>query len=90
MLDLKSWNLKHPKKIQELLAAQEKLEEAVHAPAPSNEGFLSAETLEAALNEHTMHTLYHGQERQRAINLARNTIERQLKAEVNNLSLIHI
>ena len=84
MLDLKSWNLKHPKKIQELLAAQEKLEEAVHAPAPSNEGFLSAETLEAALNEHTMHTLYHGQERQRAINLARNTIERQLKAEVNN------
>lgn len=84
MLDLKSWNLKHPKKIQELLAAQEKLEEAVHAPAPSNEGFLSAETLEAALNEHTLHSLYHGDERRQAINLARNTIERQLKAEVNN------
>lgn len=84
MLDLKSWNLKHNKKIQELLAAQAKLEEAVHAPSPSTDGFLSADTLEAALNEHTMHTLYHGEERQRAINLARNTIERQLKAEVNN------
>ncbi|MDN8596313.1 hypothetical protein Q0N65_03385 [Corynebacterium tuberculostearicum] len=84
MLNVESWNLKHPKKVKELLEAQAKLEEAVHAPAPSNDGFLSAETLEAALNEHTMHTLYHGQERQRAINLARNTIERQLKAEVNN------
>ncbi len=84
MLDLKSWNLKHNKKIQELLAAEAKLEEAVHAPAPSNEGFLSAETLEAALNEHTLHSLYHGDERRQAINLARNTIERQLKAEVNN------
>lgn len=84
MLNVESWNLKHNKKIQELLAAQAKLEEAVHAPAPSNEGFLSADTLEAALNEHTMHTLYHGAERQRAINLARNTIERQLKTEVNN------
>lgn len=84
MLNVESWNLKHPKKVKELLAAQEKLEQAVHAPAPSNDGFLSAETLEAALNEHTMHTLYHGEERQRAINLARNTIERQLKAEVNN------
>lgn len=84
MLDLKSWNLKHNKKIQELLAAEAKLEEAVHAPAPSNEGFLSPDTLEAALNEHTMHTLYHSEERQRAINLARNTIEAQLKAEVNN------
>jgi len=84
MLNVESWNLKHPKKIQELLAAQEKLEEAVHAPAPSNEGFLSAETLEAALNEHTMYSLYHGDERRQAINLAQNTIERQLKAEVNN------
>lgn len=84
MLNVESWNLKHPKKIQELLAAQEKLEEAVHAPAPSNDGFLQADTLEAALNEHTMYSLYHGQERQRAINLARNTIEAQLKTEVNN------
>lgn len=83
MLNVESWNLKHPKKIQELLAAQKKLEEAVHAPAPSNQGFLSAETLEAALNEHTKHTLYSGQERQRAINLARNTIDRELKAQVN-------
>lgn len=84
MLDLKSWNLKHNKKIQELLAAESKLEEAVHAPSPSTDGFLSADTLEAALNEHTMHTLYHGDERRQAINLARNTIERQLKTEVNN------
>lgn len=84
MLNVESWNLKHPKKVKELLAAQEKLEQAVHAPAPSADGFLSADTLEAALNEHTMHTLYHGEERQRAINLARNTIESQLKAEVNN------
>lgn len=84
MLNVESWNLKHPKKVKDLLEAQAKLEEAVHTPAPSNEGFLSAETLEAALNEHTKHTLYSGQERQRAINLARNTIERQLKAEVNN------
>lgn len=84
MLNVESWNLKHPKKVKDLLEAQAKLEELVHAPSPSNQGFLSAETLEAALNEHTKHTLYSGQERQRAINLARNTIERQLKAEVNN------
>ena len=83
MLNVESWNLKHPKKIQELLAAQEKLEEAVHAPAPRNEGFLSAETLEAAIDEHTKYAVMQGEERQRAINLARNTIERQLKAEVN-------
>lgn len=84
MLNVESWNLKHPKKVKDLLEAQAKLEEAVHAPAPSNEGFLSAETLEAALNEHTMYSLYHGDERRQAINLARNTIERQLKTEVNN------
>lgn len=84
MLNVESWGLKNPKKVKDLLEAQAKLEEAVHAPAPSNAGFLSADTLEAALNEHTMHTLYHGEERQRAINLARNTIERQLKTEVNN------
>lgn len=84
MLNLKSWNLKHNKKIQELLAAEAKLEEAVHAPSPSTNGFLQADTLEAALNEHTMHDLYHGAERTKAINLARNTIERELKAEVNN------
>lgn len=84
MLNVESWNLKHPKKVKDLLEAQAKLEEAVHAPAPSNEGFLSAGTLEAALNEHTMYSLYHGDERRQAINLAQNTIERQLKAEVNN------
>lgn len=84
MLNVESWTLRHPKGVKELLAAQKKLEEAIHAPAPSNDGFLSADTLEAALNEHTMHALYHGEERQRAINLARNTIEAQLKAEVNN------
>lgn len=84
MLNVESWNLKHPKKVKDLLEAQAKLEEAVHAPAPSNEGFLSPDTLEAALNEHTLHALYHGDERRQAINLARNTIERQLKAEVNN------
>ena len=84
MLNVESWTLKHPKAVENLLEAQTKLEEAVHAPSPSTDGFLSAETLEAALNEHTMHTLYHGQEHQRAINLARNTIDRQLKAEVNN------
>lgn len=84
MLNVESWNLKHPKKVKDLLEAQAKLEEAVHAPVPSNQGFLSAETLEAALNEHTMHTLYHGDERRQAINLAQSTIERQLKAEVNN------
>ena len=84
MLNVTNWNLKHPKKVKDLLGAQAKLEEAVHAPSPTTDGFLSADTLEAALNEHTMHTLYHGEERQRAINLARNTIEAQLKAEVNN------
>lgn len=84
MLNVESWNLKHPKKVKDLLEAQVKLEEAVHAPAPSNEGFLQADTLEAALNEHTLHSLYHGDERRQAINLAQNTIERQLKAEVNN------
>ena len=84
MLNVSNWTLRHPKRIQELLAAQEKLEQAVHAPAPSNDGFLQADTLEAALNEHTMHALYHGDERRQAINLAQNTIEAQLKVEVNN------
>lgn len=83
MLNLKSWNLKHNKKIQELLAAEAKLEDAIHAPAPSNDGFLSAETLEAAIDEHTKYAVMQGEERQRAINLARNTIERELKAQVN-------
>lgn len=84
MLNVESWNLKHPKKVKDLLEAQAKLEEAVHAPAPSNEGFLSAETLEAAIDEHTRFALYNGDHRRQAINLARNTIERQLKTEVNN------
>lgn len=83
MLNVESWNLKHPKKVKDLLEAQAKLEEAVHAPAPSNEGFLSADTLEAALNEHTLHSLYHGDERRQAINLARNSIERELKTQIN-------
>ena len=82
MLNVESWTLRHPKGVKELLAAQEKLEEAVHAPAPSNEGFLQADTLEAALNEHTMYSLYHGDERRQAINLAQNTIERELKTQV--------
>lgn len=84
MLNVANWTLKHPKKVKNLLEAEAKLEEAVHAPSPSTNGFLSAETLEAALNEHTLHTLYHGDERRQAINLAQSTIERQLKAEVNN------
>ena len=84
MLNVESWNLKHPKKVKDLLEAQAKLEEAVHAPSPSADGFLQADTLEAALNEHTMHALYHGDERRQAINLAQNSIERELKAQVNN------
>lgn len=84
MLNVANWNLKHPKKVKDLLEAQAKLEEAVHAPSPSTDGFLQADTLEAALNEHTLHALYHGDERRQAINLAQSTIERQLKAEVNN------
>ena len=83
MLNVESWNLKHPKKVKDLLEAQAKLEEAVHAPAPSHDGFLSADTLEAALNEHTLHSLYHGDERRQAINLARNSIERELKTQIN-------
>ncbi|MBM0242955.1 hypothetical protein GWO63_001255 [Corynebacterium macginleyi] len=31
-----------------------------------------------------MHSLYHGDKRRQAINLARNTIERELKAQVND------
>lgn len=83
MLNVTNWTLKNPKAVENLLEAQAKLEELVHAPAPSNQGFLSAETLETALNEHTKHTLYSGQERQRAINFARNTIDRELKAQIN-------
>ena len=84
MLNVESWNLKHLKKVKDLLEAQAKLEELVHAPAPSNDGLLSADTLEAAIDEHTRFALYNGDHRRQAINLARNTIERQLKAEVNN------
>ena len=84
MLNVSNWTLRHPKQIQELLAAQAKLEELVHAPAPSNDGFLSVETLEAAIDQHTRFTLHNGQERRQAINLAQNTIERELKAQVNS------
>lgn len=84
MLNVESWNLKHPKKVKDLLEAQAKLEEAVHAPAPSTDRFLSADTLEAAIDEHTKYAVMQGDERRQAINLARNTIERQLKTEVNN------
>ena len=83
MLNVESWNLKHPKKVKDLLEARAKLEELVHAPAPSNGGFLSAETLESAIDQHTRFTLYNGQERRQAINLAQNTIERELKAQIN-------
>lgn len=83
MLNVESWNLKHPKKVKDLLGAEAKLEQLVHAPAPSNDGFLSADTLEAAIDEHTKYAVMQGEERQRAINLARNTIERELKAQVN-------
>lgn len=82
MLNVSNWNLKHPKKVKDLLEAQAKLEELVHAPSPSNQGFLSAETLEAAIDQHTRFTLYNGQERRQAINLAQNTIDRELKTQV--------
>ncbi|MDV2430657.1 hypothetical protein RAE08_05840 [Corynebacterium tuberculostearicum] len=84
MLNVENWTLKNPKAVENLLEARAKLEELVHAPAPSNDGFLSADTLEAAIDQHTRFTLYNGQERRQAINLAQNTIERQLKAEVNS------
>ncbi|MCG7465978.1 hypothetical protein J8246_00490 [Corynebacterium tuberculostearicum] len=84
MLNVENWTLKNPKAVENLLEARAKLEELVHAPAPSNDGFLSAETLESAIDQHTRFTLYNGQERRQAINLAQNTIERELKAEVNN------
>lgn len=84
MLNVTNWTLKNPKAVENLLEARAKLEELVHAPAPSNDGFLSADTLEAAIDQHTRFTLYNGQERRQAINLAQNTIEAQLKAEVNN------
>ncbi|MCF8712873.1 hypothetical protein, partial [Corynebacterium parakroppenstedtii] len=70
MLNVESWGLKNPKKVEDLLKAQAKLEEAVHAPAPSNDGFLSAESLEAAIDEHTRFALYNGDHRRQAINLA--------------------
>ena len=83
MLNVSNWTLRHPKGVKELLAAQEKLEELVHVPAPGNEGFLSAETLEAAIDQQTRFALYNGDERRQAINLAQNTIERELKVQVN-------
>ena len=84
MLNVSNWDLKNPKKVKDLLEAQAKLEEVVHAPAPSTDSFLSAETLEAAIDEHTRFALYNGDHRRQAINLAQSTIERQLKAEVNS------
>lgn len=83
MLNVESWGLKNPKKVEDLLKAQAKLEELVHAPAPSNDGLLSADTLEAAIDQQTRFALYNGDERRQAINLARNTIERELKTQVN-------
>ena len=82
MLNVENWTLKNPKAVENLLEARAKLEELVHAPAPSNDGFLSAETLESAIDQHTRFTLYNGQERRQAINLAQNTIDRELKAQV--------
>lgn len=84
MLNLNEWNLKHSKEVNQLLKAQEKLEEVVNSPAPDTSGLFDPKTTESTLDALIQHSLVSGHERVRAVNQARGLIERKLNQEIQN------
>lgn len=84
MLNLNSWEMKHSKEVNQLLKAQEKLEEVVNSPAPDTSGLYSEKTLEKTLDAMINHSLVSGHERVRAVNQARGLIENRLFQEVQS------
>ena len=83
-MNLNNWNLKHSKEVNQLLKAQEKLEEVVNSPAPDTSGLYSEKTLEKTLDDMVNHSLVSGHERVRAVNQARSLIENKLNQEIQN------
>lgn len=84
-MNLNEWNLlKHPKEVNQLLKAQEKLEEVVNSPAPDMSGLYSEKTLEKTLDAMINHSLVSGHERVRAVNQARSLIENRLNQAIQN------
>ena len=77
-MNLNEWNLKHSKEVNQLLKAQDKLEEVVNSPAPDTSGLYDEKTLEKTLDDMVQHSLVSGHERVRAVNQARGLIERKL------------
>lgn len=84
MLNLNSWETKHSKEVNQLLKAQEKLEEVVNSPAPDASGLFDPKTTESTLDAMIQHSLVSGHERVRAVNQARTLIENRLFQEVQN------
>ncbi|TRX49769.1 hypothetical protein FNY88_04195 [Corynebacterium guaraldiae] len=84
MLNLNSWNLKHSKEVNQLLKAQQKLEEVIDAPAPDTSGLFDAKTLESTLDAMVNHSLVSGHERTQAVYRARNLIENRLNQAIQN------
>lgn len=78
MLNLNSWEMENSKEVNQLLKAQEKLEEVVNSPAPDMSGLFDPKTLEKTLDNMVSHALVSGHERVRAVNQARSLIENKL------------
>lgn len=81
-LNPNDWDLKHPKLVTDLLKAQQKLDELVNAPAPDTAGLFNEKTLEKTLDAMVNHSLVSGHERVRAVNQARELIERKLNRTI--------
>lgn len=83
-MDINNWSLKHPKKVIDLLKAQQKLEEVIDAPAPDTTGLFNEKTVATTLDTMVNHSLVSGHERVRAVNQARTLIENKLNQEIQN------
>ncbi|OFR68228.1 hypothetical protein [Corynebacterium sp. HMSC078H07] len=83
-MNIREWNLKHPKEVLQLLGAQEKLEQVINTPAPDTTGLFNEKTLEKTLDDMVSHALVSGHERVRAVNHARSLIETKLFREIQS------
>lgn len=84
MLNLNSWEMTHSKEVNQLLKAQEKLEEVVNSPAPDTSGLFDPKTTESTLDAMIQHSLVSGHERVRAVNQARSLIENRLNQAIQS------
>lgn len=83
-MNLNSWEMKNSKEINQLLKAQEKLEEVVNSPAPDTSGLFDPKTTESTLDAMIQHSLVSGHERVRAVNQARSLIENRLNQAIQS------